>query len=57
MKRILVVGCSGAGKSTLARQLSQLVGIPAIQLDAHYWQECRWKHQGKAQKQVNNLKA
>lgn len=32
-----MVGCGGAGKSTLALQLGDLVGLPVIHLDRHYW--------------------
>lgn len=35
--RIAIIGCCGAGKSTLARQLSRILGHPAVHLDAHYW--------------------
>jgi adenylate kinase family enzyme len=37
MQRILVMGSSGAGKSTFARKLAAITGIPAISLDALYW--------------------
>jgi adenylate kinase family enzyme len=36
--RIVVVGVTGSGKTTLARQISQLFGIPHIELDALHWQ-------------------
>lgn len=42
MRRIVVVGTSGSGKTTLARQLGQLLGIPAVELDALHW-EPNWQ--------------
>lgn len=33
MQRISVIGTSGAGKTTLARQISQILAIPHIELD------------------------
>lgn len=38
MQRIVVVGTSGSGKTTLARQLSTLLDIPAVELDALHWE-------------------
>ncbi len=35
--RIVVVGTSGCGKTTLAKQLSELTGSPAIDLDDVHW--------------------
>ena len=37
LRRINVVGTSGSGKTTFARQLSQHLGIPHIELDAIQW--------------------
>jgi adenylate kinase family enzyme len=37
MKRVLVLGPSGSGKSTFAEKLADLLGIPCIHLDTHYW--------------------
>ena len=33
-----ILGRGGAGKSVLARQLSELTGLPAIELDSLFWQ-------------------
>ena len=38
MRRVVILGRGGAGKSVLARQLSELTGIPAIELDRLFWQ-------------------
>lgn len=37
MKRVVILGRGGAGKSTLARHLSEVTGLPAIELDALFW--------------------
>jgi adenylate kinase family enzyme len=37
MQRVVVVGTSCSGKTTLARQLSQMLGVPHIELDAVHW--------------------
>ena len=42
MKRILVIGCPGSGKSTLTRRLSEKLSLPAVHLDALFW-EPGWK--------------
>ena len=34
MRCILIIGNSGNGKSTLARQMSEILGIPAVYIDA-----------------------
>lgn len=47
MKRILIIGCSGSGKSTLSRQLHELLGLPLIHLDWHYWR-AGWVESDKA---------
>ncbi|MBD2607892.1 adenylate kinase [Scytonema hofmannii FACHB-248] len=33
-----VIGTSGSGKTTLAREISQLLAIPHVQLDYLYWE-------------------
>lgn len=45
MKRLLIIGCGGAGKTTLAIELSQLLQLPLIHLDYHYWQS-GWQEPG-----------
>ena len=37
MERVIVVGTSCSGKTTLARQLSRVLGLPNIELDAIHW--------------------
>jgi adenylate kinase family enzyme len=37
MKRILIIGCSGGGKSTLARKLGDILSLPVVHLDVHFW--------------------
>lgn len=41
-QRIVVVGTGGSGKTTLARQISQQLSIPHIELDALHW-EPHWQ--------------
>ena len=36
-RRILVLGSSGSGKTTFAVQLSRILDITTIHLDAHFW--------------------
>jgi adenylate kinase family enzyme len=36
-RRIVIIGSTGAGKSTLGRQLSAILSIPHIELDALQW--------------------
>lgn len=38
MQRISVVGTSGSGKTTLARQISQRLAIPHVELDYLHWE-------------------
>lgn len=38
MQRISVVGTSGSGKTTLARQISQRLTIPHVELDYLHWE-------------------
>lgn len=45
--RIHLIGTAGSGKTTLARQLTQRLGLPHIELDAHYWQP-QWRHRTNA---------
>ena len=37
IKRVVVLGSSGAGKSTLSRALGDIMDLPVIHLDKHYW--------------------
>lgn len=36
-KKVLVIGCGGAGKSSLSRRLGEVLDLPVVHLDAHYW--------------------
>jgi adenylate kinase family enzyme len=38
MRRVVILGRGGAGKSVLARRLSELTGLPSIELDGLFWQ-------------------
>ncbi|BAY66273.1 topology modulation protein [Calothrix brevissima NIES-22] len=38
MQRISVVGTTGSGKTTLARQISQCLNIPHVELDYLHWE-------------------
>lgn len=35
---MVILGRGGSGKSALSRQLSDVTGIPAVELDAQFWQ-------------------
>jgi hypothetical protein len=37
VRKVVVLGRGGAGKSALSRQLSDVTGIPAVELDALFW--------------------
>ncbi len=39
MDRVVILGRGGAGKSTLAVHLSEVTGLPVIELDRHFWSE------------------
>ena len=41
--KIAIVGNSGSGKTTLAKELSDLLGIPRIELD-QYFHQPNWTH-------------
>ena len=43
-KRIHIVGTSGSGKSTLARDMSRLLDVPHVELDALHWLE-NWQEE------------
>ena len=38
VRKVVILGRGGAGKSALSRQLSDVTGIPAVELDALFWQ-------------------
>ena len=37
MKRVAILGRAASGKSTLAASLSNLTGLPVIELDRYFW--------------------
>ena len=46
MRRVLVIGSGGSGKSTLATRLGQMLDVPVIHLDKHYWRT-NWQEPAK----------
>lgn len=34
-----MIGCGGAGKTTLSRRLGELLDMPVVHIDAHYWRD------------------
>jgi adenylate kinase family enzyme len=38
MKRVIILGRGGSGKSNLASKLSEITGLPVIELDKLFWQ-------------------
>ena len=46
LKRIVVIGTSGTGKTTFAQQLSRVLGVPHIELDALHWNP-NWQETSK----------
>jgi hypothetical protein len=38
MQRVVILGRGGPGKSTVARRLGDVLGLPVIELDKHFWQ-------------------
>jgi adenylate kinase family enzyme len=43
LSRVNVVGTSGSGKSTLAKRLSQVLGLPYVEMDKVFWgQDWAW---------------
>jgi adenylate kinase family enzyme len=38
VRRVVIPGRGGAGKSALSRQLSDVLGVPVVELDALFWQ-------------------
>jgi len=53
--KILVVGTSGSGKTTLAKNLSKILKIKDIELDALFWKE-NWvqSEQGEFREKIQN---
>ena len=37
MQRVMIIGSAGAGKTTLAVKLGEILQLPVIHLDAHFW--------------------
>lgn len=42
LQRMSIIGTTGSGKTTLAHQLSQVLQIPHIELDAIHWERGDW---------------
>jgi adenylate kinase family enzyme len=39
MRRVMVVGCAGSGKTTVARRLGEMLKLPVVYLDFHFWRQ------------------
>jgi adenylate kinase family enzyme len=39
VERIAVIGCGGAGKTTLSRRIGELLDVPVVHIDSHYWRD------------------
>jgi adenylate kinase family enzyme len=39
MRRVAVIGCGGSGKTYLSHQLSRLLDLPLVHLDAHFYDQ------------------
>lgn len=37
MQKVLVIGSCGSGKSAFSRRLAEIIQLPLIHLDSHYW--------------------
>ena len=37
LRRVMIIGPAASGKTTLARRMAELLNVPAIHLDRHYW--------------------
>ena len=46
LKRWLILGAGGAGKSRLAREMAEILDLPIIHLDRHFWNP-GWIESGK----------
>lgn len=42
MKRVMIIGCAGSGKTTIAKELSKLIGSPAVHMDKILWTSDGW---------------
>jgi adenylate kinase family enzyme len=57
-RRWLIVGCSGSGKSSFSNELPQILDLPVVHLDRHYWRP-GWIEPSRAEwtQQVEELSA
>lgn len=42
MKRVMIIGCAGSGKTTMAKEISRLIGSPAVHMDKLLWTSDGW---------------
>jgi hypothetical protein len=50
MRRVVILGPGASGKSTVAIHLSEITGLPAVELDKLFWRFCEGRNPGREAK-------